>query len=754
MKSNQHAERASFIRTACLSIAILTASISVSGAAWSQAATTRSAQAHIPTSDATRHRRCSSHEGQRSHDDCEGDSSFQLTVSTTDATSVGLQWTPLATASEYAVWRDGSLAGSSVAKVGHFTDFGLRPASNYEYVVRAYDASGALIAQSSPTSARTTESTTIRTRYRVLAIAFDPDGAGVVTEATYLKHRIQFLKLASQRSAIIDLYTGGIVVSAASPPVEQGSTRVDYTSLVTDPNLPGLDGYSIVDLVEKGDIDHVWVVKSPRGADFGENTLIGNRAIQGSGVVGVNSWVPLPVKCSRSFFVNFYESDERSNDAYAHMVEGIITSISDGHPDRWPRNLRYTVYADRSNRTNEALEQRDLNVWERFRLADGWNGVAFASPGNGNAGSSHFLPTTPRTGGYDDYTYFDHTGPAWHRYADSAADDWLYYPTFGAAKRKINGYEFGAYHHYVEGQASYAAEMSAAPDAHESFRAAATSFHQWWFAHLPHNPGVTNGALDSWWPYLFDFNRFDGSMIDYPVDGFREIASNFRPARQEYGTERKSAVQWGYWHSQNGFSPGGKAGRVTAVSTSEEPQHVKAGSYAVKVRVESTQYLEWLGSGRNDVFYPVSRNAHWSLPDLSEVHFSIKPGRNPGILRGTNPILRLYKNASTHIELVPLSGGAYANLLQDDTLRDANGWYNFRVPLAGNAGWEKHVFGYVDPSLPESQRAAARAQLEREILGDLNYIEVSIRSETQTQIDPHFEVVTYFIDDIRLITGP
>ena len=255
---------------------------------------------------------------------------FDMMESPTDATSVRLQWQPQNGASEYAVLRDGQVVGSTVALVGYFTDFDLLPGKSYQYTVTESDEHGAVIAESAPASAMTKKSSAIRTHYNVLAIAFDPEQTSLVTEETYLKHRIQSLKLASLGSAVIGLYKGGIVSSAVTPAVESGTNRVDYAKLVTRRDLPELDGYSIVDLIEKGDIDHVWVVKTP--VDFGENALIGNRPVQGLGATTDNTWVPIPVKSSRSFFVNAYLPDASSYDAYAHMVEGVMTSISDGHP--------------------------------------------------------------------------------------------------------------------------------------------------------------------------------------------------------------------------------------------------------------------------------------------------------------------------------------------------------------------------------------------------------------------------------------
>ena len=681
---------------------------------------------------------------------------FEVKVASTDATSVRLQWTPLAGAIEYLVFRNGAYAGSSIAAVGYFTDFELRPNQPYQYVVKAHVATtGVLIAQSLVVPARTARSIRIRRQFTVLAIAFDPEGADPITEATYLKHRIQFLKLASLGDAIIHLYKGAIVSLPLMPPLRAGTRELDYVSLVTRRDWPGLEGHSILDLVEKGDIDHVWVVKAPDDVAIAENMLMGSRPIQGNdGLVTSITWQPLYVACSRSFFVNSYLPDERSYDAYAHWGEGVMSSVTDGHPENWPRAFPYLVYADHNDRYNDALVQRNLNVWERFRLADGWNGrseVAYASSGNSNAGSSHFPPTTPRTGGYDDYTYFDFGGPAWHRYVDSAADDWQNYPEFSDARRRINGYEFGAFNNYAEGEPSYSAAFGASPEAHKSYSAAAASFHQWWFAHMPHNSGVSDGRLSTWWPYLYDFNRFNGSKIDYPVYGFREIEHDFPSVAGEYGTEQQRAAGWGYWHSQNGFSPGGKSGELSIVRRADDPLHVKRGEYALKVRVENAQYWEWLGVGRNDVFYPVSRNAHWQRPNLAEVRFSIKPERNAGLLAGTNPIVRLYKNQGTRVELVPLSKGAYTNRLRDLSLRDSAGWYNFRAVLSGDPRWEKNVIGYIDPRLSGPALQAARARLEHDILSDLSYVEISLRSTGTATTDPPFHALTYYIDDLELL---
>ncbi len=664
---------------------------------------------------------------------------FELHAISSDAISITLRWQPQEAASEYEVSRDGKVVGRTSAKVGYFTDFDLVPEHIYQYRVTAANSSGAPVSFSESLIARTGKSAAIRTQYTVLAIAFGPPNSPLVKENAFLKHRIQFLKLASLGSADIKLYHGGIVQSPVTPALGPGETTVDYKDLVTRRDL-GLNGYSIIDLIEKGDIDHVWVVKTP--VEFLEDALVGNRTIQGPGITTANTWVPISVKCSRSFFVNQFTPDERANDAYTHMVEGIMTSISDGHPESWPRNLPYTVYtADRSSYTTRSAL---LNLWEKFRLADEWNGpsqVAYASKGNGNVGSSHFPPTSPRT--CEDYCYFDR--PTWQRYIDSAADDWLGYPSFGGAARKLNGYDFGAFNDFTVNTPSYSNELGTSPELHPSFKFAAASFHQWWFAHIPHNAGVQGGVLNDWWPYLFDFNRFDGVPIDFDVRKFGNRDFTHHAWRSEASRNPPEDVsQWGYWNSQNGFSPGAKVGYLRIVSKRDAPGLGIGDPSVLSVTVENTQELEELGFGRNDVFYPVSRNAHWSLQNLRRIDFAVKPYLNPQLIVGTNPVVRLHKNGGQRIEFVPRVRGVYANLFDNKQLQGPGGWFRFSIPMAGDDVWEKHVIGYIDPALSQSAKQAAQEALQAEILEDVNYVEISIRTATSRSTNPD-DFVTYYI---------
>jgi len=60
------------------------------------------------------------------------------------------------------------------------------------------------------------------------------------------------------------------------------------------------------------------------------------------------------------------------------------------------------------------------------------------------------------------------------------------------------------------------------------------------------------------------------------------------------------------------------------------------------------------------------------------------------------------------------------------------------------------VIGYIDPTLTEPEKQVAKAQLEEDILSDLNYVEISIRSTT-SQHDAPYDMVSYYIDNLQLV---
>jgi hypothetical protein len=139
---------------------------------------------------------------------------------------------------------------------------------------------------------------------------------------------------------------------------------------------------------------------------------------------------------------------------------------------------------------------------------------------------------------------------------------------------------------------------------------------------------------------------------------------------------------------------------------------------------------EWFQyNGRNDLFYPISRNAGWNLTDLREVSFAIKLGLNTGQILGANPVLRLCANPGNRIEFVPIANGQYVNLFSKPEFQDPNQWFEFTVPVDGNANWEVNVIGYIDPASDLAATARAKQELKAKILAQSNYVEISVRSD-------------------------
>ena len=682
---------------------------------------------------------------------------FKVNEAKSDATSVLLIWNPLSDIKSYSVFRNGIKIGFTKSKTGYFTDFNLMPEQTYQYHIVAIDFDNKPCALSDTLSVTTKNANTIRTHFKVLALAFYPtvvNNKELTGIKTYFKQRLDFFKLASFGSAILEPYKNDIVTIKAKPPILfDGNFNINYSLLVSKAYAE-LNGYSIIDLVEKGDVDLVWVIKAPDGCNFHENYLVGNLDIGNANATG-EKWISDKVGCSRSFFVNSYLPDERCNDAYAHNIEGIMSSICDGYPDNWPRDKEYEVYTH--NRSNTTKEIKSLHLFERFRLADEWGGTAsYASKGNGNCGTSHFPPNSPRyvdpncTGYcYDgDYAYYFNV--TWKNYIDCDADDWLNYPDFKNEKRKLNGYDFGAFNYYAISDRSYSSALGTSPELHPSFTISPYAYHHWWFSHIPHNRGVTDGKLNNWWVYIYDFNRFNGSRINYQVNGFSTIPDVFQSINNEYGTEEENSDNWGYWNSYNSFSKFGKHGTISVTDKVNNPTCVKNGNVSLMVSIENTELNLDSDKGANEIFYPRFKNAHWDLSAIDGIKFSIKPYENPDLIVGTNPIIKLCKNGGNRIELIPVQSGFYNNLFSNNSMRDETGWYNFIVPVSGSLNWEKNIIGYIDPKLSIEDKAAEKIKLENDILSDVNYVVVSLKS---TRVNDPIDICSFYLDGLEFFQG-
>jgi len=104
------------------------------------------------------------------------------------------------------------------------------------------------------------------------------------------------------------------------------------------------------------------------------------------------------------------------------------------------------------------------NLWERFTRYDRQN------PGASEVGNMHFAPNSQR-----DYDWSNRRSVA------SACDDWYDFPRLSGERRSVNSDEWGG--------------------------GDIRSHHAWWFRHLPHVEGDTNGISNNWWEYVLDPDR-------------------------------------------------------------------------------------------------------------------------------------------------------------------------------------------------------------------------------------------------------
>jgi hypothetical protein len=506
---------------------------------------------------------------------------------------------------------------------------------------------------------------------------------------------------------------------------------IDYNKLVSTP-MPGLQGNSIIDLIEAGTIDGVWLIGGPVMSGYKENALLAKE--------NFGFEIAAYPECSRDFFVTGMGASPQAFDGYAHMFEGMLNERSARNPVNWNSNYCYTVYDSPDNPS--ITTDMCMNLVGRFFMTDGYNykmGGGYvtcrASAGNGNCGDSHFPPTS--VFGLGDYQY--NNTAVMQNYVAVCSDDWFSYPNLPTTpqKRMINGYDYGAFNNYYLG-------ADANSSSSYSMQCNSMMYHQWWFNHIPHNEGVTNGKLNNWWPYIFDINNFKGEAITYTVTGFPVIPTSFPLVNGEIGTDN-DATNWAYWYSWNET---GKSAQVVSVAKSSNSANVRSGSYAIQVTVDEVN--DSYDVGRNDLYYPITKNARWNLSSMQTLNLSLKFLTNPGIVASagsTNPIIRLYKNGGTRIEYVPIVSGMFANSLSSIT---ADSWVDLSIPLAGGSSWKKVVIGYVDPNLTGEARAAALRNLEASILAEVNYVEISIAaSPTASQT-----TFSYIVDNLAPSSAP
>lgn len=104
------------------------------------------------------------------------------------------------------------------------------------------------------------------------------------------------------------------------------------------------------------------------------------------------------------------------------------------------------------------------NLWERFTRYE------LRNPGQAEAGNIHFAPNSERD--------YDWGNP---RQVLSGCDDWYEFPQLAGSRRMVNCDEWGG--------------------------GDIRRHHRWWYEHLPHAAGSTDGIEHNWWSYIADPNR-------------------------------------------------------------------------------------------------------------------------------------------------------------------------------------------------------------------------------------------------------
>ncbi len=165
---------------------------------------------------------------------------------------------------------------------------------------------------------------------------------------------------------------------------------VDYRRLIEE--------FGVIDLVEKGAIDEVWLFGAPYFGYY-ESLMVGD------GAYWCNSPPLEGIRCKRRFVVmgfNYERGVGEMLEDLGHRTESILTH----------------VYG--------SWDPEETHAWNRFTLHDK------ALPGRAACGNVHFAPNSP-----SDYEWGD------RRFVQSTCDAWYGYPDVSGEPRWVNGEEWG-----------------------------------------------------------------------------------------------------------------------------------------------------------------------------------------------------------------------------------------------------------------------------------------------------------------------
>ncbi|WP_273479943.1 fibronectin type III domain-containing protein, partial [Acetivibrio straminisolvens] len=331
-----------------------------------------------------------------------------------DARTIELTWQHSSDndkVSGYRVFRNGNYIGTSITN--RFTDTLLDPQTTYNYTVCAFDAVDNESALSNTVTATTTNSMEIKTDYNVMVLYYDP----IIKAGTYftkvIPEDIKYSELyslslkpvnerAQEFADNIRRASGGSVnfniveireinteIPANCPEMLNSEALIEYMEF-RDPNkdydVYRLGGFNyrkafkdnnIIELVENGDVDFVWIYTTPPNNGLSESTMVGRDAYFSNGITLSD------IACSRKFLTLIGSSYE----CFGHHIDnGTASRIF----SKLPKKTEVSVLQS-ADINNQSTVLRKLNDWEKFQLTDTINfEPSSVSPNYSQVGNMHF----------------------------------------------------------------------------------------------------------------------------------------------------------------------------------------------------------------------------------------------------------------------------------------------------------------------------------------------------------------------------
>jgi hypothetical protein len=247
----------------------------------------------------------------------------------------------------------------------------------------------------------------------------------------------EFPKLADGFHYLPQTYVE-VVNRRQSPHSPQG---IDYNEL--------LQRFDILQRVDRGEIDEVWVMGFPYAGMY--ESVMG-----GAGAFWCNA-PPLPntETCKRRFVIMGFSYERELGEmlhSFNHRCESILARVFNC--------LDFVSWTYRPGRIPAGVRpDQALNLFQRFLLFDQ------IAPGKAGVGTVHYAPNSTRD--------YDLGNP---HPVQSECYDWLTFPSFQGDIRMVSAIDWGGGTEY--------------------------DYQRWWLRHLPKVAGRQNGIHNNWWQYV------------------------------------------------------------------------------------------------------------------------------------------------------------------------------------------------------------------------------------------------------------